>query len=106
MPPSLEIDQVIRIEIGDPVNDDNDDGDANRYHGRAVHPEHVTPVTVDPHAILRSIRPGDTVTAAAYDRETLGALLTPADADGSVEVEQQENWQSTLGYTASTNIEQ
>lgn len=101
--PILDIGQLERIHVGNRVNDDVVD---ERHRGRAIHPDHVTTVTVDPHAIFRDISSGDTIIAAAYDTDTLDALLTPADTDGSVDIETRDDWQSTLGYPRGTQVSQ
>lgn len=101
---TIDHDQLERIEAADGTNDD--DGDDDRFHGRTVLPGHAIPTTVDPHAVLRDINPGDTITAAAYDDATLDALLMPVDEGGSVGMETRDNRQSTLGFAVGTNIDQ
>ncbi|WP_135821276.1 hypothetical protein [Halostella litorea] len=103
MDPPLDIDHFTRIEFGDAINDDEDDSDDGHY-GRAVPRDHVIPVTVDPHAVLRDISAEDTITAVAYE-DTHDALLTPAAEDGSVDIEARE-WQTTFRFTADITIEQ
>ncbi|WP_128476526.1 hypothetical protein [Halorussus pelagicus] len=49
--PSLDIEHLTRIAVGDVINGDKDDSDSGHYG----------------YAVLRDIRAGDTITAAAYE---------------------------------------
>lgn len=86
--PDIDTDQLTRIEIGEPINRDDTDADwfARAYHtDQTLRDDPFEPVAVNTDPLPRDLSRDDTIDATAYDTDTLGAAVTPGDAEEQAE---------------------
>lgn len=84
----IDHDQIARIEVGDTVTTESDDGHhyARVYHcDQALRNDPFVPAAVDEFAVLRDISRGDTIEATAHDTDTLREAVKPFDAAQTAE---------------------
>jgi len=86
--PDIDTDHLARIEIGEPITRDDTDADwfARAYHtDQSSRDKPFTPAAVDADPLPRKLNRDDTIDATAYDTDTLGAAVTPGDAEAQAE---------------------